>query len=227
MKKLNLIAFVLVASLMLIGGQTFGQARKSTANKASVKGEIMKPVEAKDAAKMADELTQKGWKTEKYTIKEQLISTWTLMAELNEETNMSKYVFIRKVNTQENLRDTKEKNYMDAIDNLGADLMAPMMIQCKAIMDQKKMNPDQMKNMMMVMKSIPHSTIQRMSRKSMEIYLANDNSFTVETYFFVDKEATLKAIKSDCLNYCKEKSMGKEYMDILEILFRDNNKRKF
>lgn len=231
MKKLNLIIIALVASLLLIGGQTYGQARKTTAqvasNKGYVKGEIMKPVEAKDAAKIADGLTQKGWKTDKYTIKEQLISTWTLMSELNEETNTAKYVFVRKVNTQENLKDTKEKNYMDAMDNLGIELMAPLMIQCKAIMEQKKINQDQMKNMMMVMKSVPHATIQRMSRKSMEIYQENDNKFTVETYFFVDKEATLKAVKADCLNYCKEKSMNKECVEIIETLFRDGSKRKF
>lgn len=231
MKKLHFIIIAMVASLLLIGGQTYGQARKSTAmvaeRKGAVKGDIIKPVEAKDAAKMADKLTSEGWKTDKYTIKEQLISTWTLMSEFNEKTSTSKYAFAHTVNTLENLRDAKEKNYMDAMDRLGQQLMAPIALHCKAVMIQKNLKPEQEKEMLQILMNIPNATIQRMSKKSMEIYVEKDNSYTVETYFFVDKDETLEAIQTDCINYCKGKSMDKTYISILEVAFKNLKTKKF
>lgn len=86
MKNLKLTLSVVCAVLLLTGGQLFGQNKKG-------RGDVMTPVKADNFKEMAAKLSNDGWKTDSYTIEEQLASTAKFKCEINPKIGDALYLW--------------------------------------------------------------------------------------------------------------------------------------
>jgi hypothetical protein len=207
MKKMKFTLTVVCMMLMLAGVHFEGQAQRD-------KGEIVAPQKGKVAKEEADLLAKDGWKTDKYTIEEQLASTWMLMCTSNPGTGESRYLWVEKEATGENLKDIMVKNYISGITNLTYQLELPFISQCKIVMLQKKASLDQMERMEKIVRQVSPMVVQNMNKKSMEIYRQKDKTYTIRSVYMIDKSKAYDILCEACI---KDASANKENATLVEI----------
>ena len=118
MKNLKLTLSVVCAVLLLTGGQLFGQNKKG-------RGDVMTPVKADNFKEMAAKLSNDGWKTDSYTIEEQLASTAKFKCEINPKIGDALYLWSQVETSGSNLKDVREKNYITGMTNLTYQVELP------------------------------------------------------------------------------------------------------
>ena len=214
MKKMRLTLTVVCMMLLLAGVHFEGQAQRD-------KSEIMTPQKGKVAKEEADLLTKDGWKTDKYTIEEQLASTWQLMCTSRPETGDSRYLWVEKETTGDNLKDLVVKNYINGVTNLTYQIELPFISQCKMVMLQKRATLDQLESMEKIVRQMSPMVVQNMCRKSMEIYREKDNVITIRSVYMIDRTKAYDYLCEACV---KDASGNKENATLVEV-FKEAVKR--
>lgn len=192
MKNLKLTLSVVCVVLLLAGGQLFGQNKKG-------RGDVMPPVKADNFKEMAAKLSSDGWKTDSYTIEEQLSSTAKLKCELNPKLGDALYLWSQVETSGSNLKDAKEKNYITGMTNLTYQVELPFVSQCKMIMMQKRASSEQISAIDKIVHQISPMVIQNMSKKTMEIYLEKDKTYTIRSVYMIDKSKVYEMMVESCV----------------------------
>lgn len=192
MKNLKLTLSVVCAVLLLTGGQLFGQNKKG-------RGDVMTPVKADNFKEMAAKLSNDGWKTDSYTIEEQLASTAKFKCEINPKIGDALYLWSQVEASGSNLKDVREKNYITGMTNLTYQVELPFVSQCKMIMIQKRASSEQISAIEKIVHQISPMVIQNMSKKTMEIYLEKDKTFTIRSVYMIDKSKVYEILVESCV----------------------------
>ena len=192
MKNLKLTLSLVCAVLLLTGGQLFGQNKKG-------RGDVMTPVKADNFKDMAAQLTKDGWKTDVYTIEEQLASTAKLKCEINPKLSDALYLWSQVETTGSNLKDTREKNFITGMTNMTYQVELPFISQCKMILMQKRASADQISAMEKIVHQISPMVIQNLSKKTMEIYTEKDKTYTVRAVYMIDKSKVYDILVESCI----------------------------
>ncbi len=192
MKNLKLTLSVVCAVLLLTGGQLFGQNKKG-------RGDVMTPVKADNFKEMAAKLSNDGWKTDSYTIEEQLSSTAKLKCELNPKLGDALYLWSQVETSGSNLKDTREKNFITGMTNMTYQVELPFISQCKMILMQKRASADQISAMEKIVHQISPMVIQNLSKKTMEIYTEKDKTYTVRAVYMIDKSKVYDILVESCI----------------------------
>ena len=192
MKNLKLTLSVVCAVLLLTGGQLFGQNKKG-------RGDVMTPVKADNFKEMAAKLSNDGWKTDSYTIEEQLSSTAKLKCELNPKLGDALYLWSQVETSGSNLKDTREKNFITGMTNMTYQVELPFISQCKMILMQKRASADQISAMEKIVHQISPMVIHNLSKKTMEIYTEKDKTYTVRAVYMIDKSKVYDILVESCI----------------------------
>lgn len=192
MKNLKLTLSVVCVVLLLTGGQLFGQNKKG-------RGDVMTPVKADNFKEMAAKLSNDGWKTDSYTIEEQLASTAKFKCEINPKIGDALYLWSQVETSGSNLKDVREKNYITGMTNLTYQVELPFVSQCKMIMMQKRASSEQISAIEKIVHQISPMVIQNMSKKTMEIYLEKDKTFTIRSVYMIDKSKVYEILVESCV----------------------------
>lgn len=192
MKNLKLTLSVICAVLLLMGSQVYGQNKK-------VRDDIMLPVKADNFKEISAQLTKEGWKTDSYTIEEQLASTAKLKCEVDPKMGDALYLWAQVETKGSNLKDTKEKNYIAGLTNMTYQVELPFVSQCKMILMQKRVAGEQISAMEKIVHQISPMVIQNLSKKTMEIYLEKDNTYTVRSVYMIDKSKVYDILVESCV----------------------------
>lgn len=192
MKNLKLTLSVVCVVLLLTGGQLFGQNKKG-------RGDVMTPVKADNFKEMAAKLSNDGWKTDSYTIEEQLASTAKFKCEINPKIGDALYLWSQVETSGSNLKDVREKIYITGMTNLTYQVELPFVSQCKMIMMQKRASSEQISAIEKIVHQISPMVIQNMSKKTMEIYLEKDKTFTIRSVYMIDKSKVYEILVESCI----------------------------
>ena len=206
MKIVKLWFSVICAFLLLVAGQVFGQGRID-------KGAVMLPAKGDDFKSIAAGLVKEGWKTDNYTIEEQLVSTAKLKGELNSSSHDALYLWVQEESTGSNLQDVKQKNYITGVTHLTYYVELPFISQCRLILMQKKGTAEQIAAMEKIIVHVSPMVVQNLSRKSMEIYRERDGQFTVRTVYLLDKSKVYEILSGECI---RNAEVNKENAILLE-----------
>ena len=195
MKTLRLMLSLVCATLLLTSVQTFGQNKRG-------RYDIMPPVKADNYKEMAAKLTEEGWKTDAYTIEEQLVSTAKLKGEVSGKTHDALYMWVMEETTAADIAKAKEINNMDAVNSLSYQVALPFLSQCQTLLIQKGAN-DRMKELNQIVNQITPMIVQNNIMKSMEIYQEKDKSATVRTVFLLNKEKVYDMLVEECIRHAE------------------------
>ncbi len=194
-------------TLLLAGVHYEGQAQRD-------KSEIMAPQKGKVAKDEAGQLVKEGWKTDKYTIEEQLVSTWSMMCASRPGTGDSQYMWVERESSGKDLKDVIQKNYINGVTSLTYQLELPYLSQCKLVMLQKKGTLEQAELIEKIVRQMSPVVVQNMTRKSMEIYREQDQTITVRTVYMIDKTKFYDILCEACI---KDASANKENAILVDV----------
>lgn len=207
MKNLKLMLAVLCTGVLLSGGQLFGQNKKG-------KEDIMYPVKADNYKEIANQLTNEGWKTDLYSIEEQLASTAKLKGEVNPKSYDALYLWVQLENSGSNMKDVREKNYISGVNSLTYKVELPYLSQCQLLLIQRGGSADQLKTLEKITRKMTSMVVQNLGNRSMEIYLEKDKTCTVRSVFMLDKSRVYNTLRDACL---KEASTMEENAILIEV----------
>ena len=206
MKTLKLSLSIVCATLLLISGPVFGQKDKS---------DIMQPVKADNFKGMAAKLFEDGWKTEAYTIEDQLVSTAKLKGEMSPMTHDAMYLWVMEETTAADLAGAKEANNMNAVNKLAYQIQLPFLSQCQILLTQKGAI-DRMKDMNKIVNQIAPMIVQNNIRKSFEIYREKDKAFSVQTIYILNKDKVNDMLVEECIKHAEGSRENAILMDIFK-----------
>jgi hypothetical protein len=192
MKNLKLTFSLVCVALLLTGGQLFGQSKKG-------KDGIVTPLKGDNYKEIAAQMSRDGWKTDSYTIEEQLISTAQFKGQVNPKSNDALYLWVQQESSGSNLRDVKEKNYISGVTSLTYHVEVPYLSQCKLILMQKRGSAEQMSALERIILQITPMVVQNLSSKTMEIYQEKDKTYTVRSVYMIDKSKVYDILTESCI----------------------------
>lgn len=204
MKTLKLSLTIVCATLLLISGPVFGQKDKA---------DIMPPVKADNFKDMAAKLSADGWKTEAYTIEEQLASTAKLKSEMSPVSHDALYLCVMEESKAADLASAKAANNMNAVNHLAYQVQLPFLSQCQILLIQKGAN-DKMKDLNQIIHQIAPMVVQNSIRKPMEIYREMDKAFSVRSVYILNKDKVYDVLVEECIKYAQS---SKENAILMEV----------
>lgn len=213
MKTLKLMLSIVCATLLLTSGQVFGQNKRDRAD-------IMPPVKADNYKEMAAKLKEEGWKTDVYTIEEQLVSTAKLKGEMSPVYHDALYLWVMEETTAADIAKAKETNNMDAVNSLTYQVALPFLSQCQILLVQKGAN-EKMKILNQIVNQITPMIVQNNILKSMEIYLEKDKSVAVRSVYLINKSKIYDMLVEECIH----QSEGVKENAILAEFFKEAHHR--
>lgn len=220
MKILNLFISVFCAVSLLTAGQLYAQNRID-------KGAVMSPVKGDDVKRIADELTRDGWKTDNYTIEEQLVSTAKLKGEMNPKTHDALYLWIQEESSGSNLQDVKMTNYITGVTSLTYQVELPFISQCRMILMQRKGTAEQIAAMEKVVVHISPMVVQNLTGKSMEIYRSQAEQYTVRTVYMLNKSKVYEILCSECVRHAEGNKENASFVDVFKEALNRMAKQSF
>ena len=214
MKKLTLTLSLVCFALLLTGGQLFGQSKKN-------KGDIYPPEKPDNFKEMSVQLLKDGWKTDNYTIEEQLTSTAKLKCEVNPTSGDALYLWSQVETKGSNLKDIREKNYITGMTNMTYQVELPFVSQCKMILMQKRASSDQIAVIEKIIHQVSPVVVQNLSKKTMDIYVEKDKAFTVRSVYMIDKSKVYEILVESCV---RDAAGYKENAILIEVFKEARNR---
>lgn len=209
MKILNLFFSVICAVSLLAAGQLYGQDRID-------KGAVMPPVKGDDMKGLASELNREGWKTDRYSIEEQLVSTAKLKGEMNKQTHDALYLWVQEESSGSNLQEVKEKNYISGINRLSYQVELLFLSQCRLSLMQRNGTAEQIAAMEKIIVHVAPQVVQNECRKSMEIHRSQDEQVAIRSVYMVDKSKVYDNLCNECIKHAESDKKNAILTDVFK-----------
>ncbi len=219
MKTLRISVSIFFAAILLLSSRVYGQKKDDF--------DVLTPQKGLNAKEKAAELTKEGWKTNLYSIEEQLASTWKLMCEMRENGNDRRYFWAQSESSASNFSDAMEKNHISCTQDLTYQVELPFLSQCRLIACKKKFSEEQIATIEKVVLHITPMVVSNHSRPSFEIFNQKDKKLVmVKSIYVVDTTGIYDIILKECIKFLGDNEKNAPLIDVFqEAIKRMENKK--